>query len=433
MHPVDPDHRQPAIVLVSRAGPRGPRVRLLMAAVLMAFCATVALPQGVDHSIAQRRVDYPERKTLRPVSYDLALPRPRLPALPPGPGPRPLLPATAGSASTSSGNRALNVRPPTAADDAMIPGTALAAYQRGAAERAVLSPQCHLSWALLAAIGKIASDHANEGRLASDGTALAPVVGQQGTGTSDTARPDPDASAPDDTVLDAVGPMQLAPSAWRQWAVASRPGTAPDPNNIFDAAASVGALLCAGNRDLADPEQLSTAVLSYNSSRVYLMAVLSWTVRYAQTDSRIGLNHQLALPDTGLTPVGRDVDAPGTTPGVGGNPSVAAAPATTPQATAAPQHQEAGTPAPVAPSPQPSAPPTPLPATAPSPPMAATSSPSSPNAGTTTAPAPQAPATGSSSPTSAPTELPSPAPLPNPPGHRPTSATDRHRTLQGAW
>jgi hypothetical protein len=172
---------------------------------------------------------------------------------------------------------------PLTTNNSGIPAQVLDAYRRAANEQAGRTPGCHLPWTVLAAIGSIESNHARGGLLTADGTTTSPILGPVLNGGQFAALSDTDAGVLDgDPVWDrAVGPMQFIPSTWSRWAISTRPMATPDPNNIFDATTTAAAYLCANNRDLADPNQLNQAILSYNRSEEYLRAVLAWNAKYA--------------------------------------------------------------------------------------------------------------------------------------------------------
>ncbi|MEA5365226.1 lytic transglycosylase domain-containing protein [Amycolatopsis sp., V23-08] len=164
-----------------------------------------------------------------------------------------------------------------------IPGLVLAAYQRAAARLAADTPACGLPVALLAAIGKVESGHARDGRVDAAGTALSPILGPVLDGRAGTAA----IADTDGGVLDgnaawdrAVGPMQFIPSTWRRWAADGNGDGRADPENVADAAEASGRYLCAGGRDLRSAAGLDSAVLSYNHSAAYLSQVRSWMLVY---------------------------------------------------------------------------------------------------------------------------------------------------------
>jgi membrane-bound lytic murein transglycosylase B len=79
-----------------------------------------------------------------------------------------------------------------------------------------------------------------------------------------------------DTVYDrAIGPMQFIPSTWVRYQVdADQDGTA-DPNDINDAAMAAANYLCAGGRDLSQPNDWWAAILSYNAIQSYARSVFT--------------------------------------------------------------------------------------------------------------------------------------------------------------
>lgn len=95
-----------------------------------------------------------------------------------------------------------------------IPAAALSAYQRAAQIINAADPTCNAPWELLAAIGRVESNHGQYGgnTLGSDGVSLPGIYGPQLNGTNGTqAITDTDGGQLDkDTVYDrAVGPMQF--------------------------------------------------------------------------------------------------------------------------------------------------------------------------------------------------------------------------------
>lgn len=180
--------------------------------------------------------------------------------------------ATAGSAAPATGT------PLT------IPGVVLAAYETGAQLTDARYPSCHLSWTLLASIGRIESDHASGGRVDVHGTTLGSILGPRLDGSPGFAAiRDTDGGVLDgDTVWDrAVGPMQFLPSTWRTYAVDANGDGVASPHNVTDAATAAGFYLCAGGADLTDPTQLSAAVFRYNHSAAYVTTVVAWARAYA--------------------------------------------------------------------------------------------------------------------------------------------------------
>jgi membrane-bound lytic murein transglycosylase B len=169
-----------------------------------------------------------------------------------------------------------------------IPLTALEAY-RGAEQRELTTlPGCHVPWQLLAAIGRVESNH---GRFAgavlySDGLSEPPVIGIALDGNGTALIHDTDHGALDgDTVYDrAVGPMQFIPSTWAGYGVDANGDGVADPFNIFDAAAAAGDYLCAAGGDLATAQGQQRAVNAYNHSAAYVALVLQTEAAYSDGD-----------------------------------------------------------------------------------------------------------------------------------------------------
>src|SRR3954471_8219558 len=144
-----------------------------------------------------------------------------------GPPTMPTLPSVpveyAAPATQTHGDRSTGSATPGGlaplANDEMVPARALEAYQRAATVIGRADPSCHLAWPLLAAIGRVESDHGRSGgsELALDGTARPPILGPPLDGRQGTARViDTDHGTMDgDAGVDrAVGPMQFIPSTW---------------------------------------------------------------------------------------------------------------------------------------------------------------------------------------------------------------------------
>jgi len=103
-----------------------------------------------------------------------------------------------------------------------------------------------LPWTVLAAIGKVETDH---GR--------GPEVSPAG----------------------AEGPMQFMPATWARYGV---DGDGDGVASVWDAADAVPAaadLLCANGG--GDPAQLQSAIFQYNHDDAYVALVLAWAQRYA--------------------------------------------------------------------------------------------------------------------------------------------------------
>lgn len=166
-----------------------------------------------------------------------------------------------------------------------------------------------LSWAVLAAIGKVETNHARHGgaHVQPDGQVEPWIIGIALDGSPGIAAiPDTDNGRWDrDTTWDrAVGPMQFIPATWRAYGIdATGEGTA-DPHNIIDAAHTAAAYLCANGG--GHPDTLRQAILAYNRAGWYADQVLAIAQRYAQpmTPASSPLVGDYALPvDRGLLTV----------------------------------------------------------------------------------------------------------------------------------
>jgi membrane-bound lytic murein transglycosylase B len=180
---------------------------------------------------------------------------------------------------------ALPHRVVTGASVADIPAVALAAYQRAAVVIDQADPGCHLDWELLAAIGRVESDHgtAHGSRLGSDGVARPGILGVPLDGRHGTARVrDTDGGFLDgDRLLDhAVGPMQILPSTWVATGVDGDADGQRDPQDVDDASLAAAVQLCFGDDDLATPAGRRAAVHGYNHSDSYVALVLAIRQRY---------------------------------------------------------------------------------------------------------------------------------------------------------
>ncbi|GAA3047291.1 lytic murein transglycosylase [Actinokineospora globicatena] len=168
-----------------------------------------------------------------------------------------------------------------------IPPRALVAY--GNAELAVrtATPRCGLSWATLAAIGRVESNHGQYGGavLGADGRPSTPIIGVPLDGTPGVrAIADTDGGRYDgDAAVDrAVGPMQFIPSTWRKWSSDGDGDGVGDPQQIDDAALAAARYLCADGRDMTSAKGWWQGVFSYNNSVPYGQRVFGLADHYAR-------------------------------------------------------------------------------------------------------------------------------------------------------
>ncbi|WP_157368339.1 lytic transglycosylase domain-containing protein [Alloactinosynnema sp. L-07] len=186
------------------------------------------------------------------------------------------------------------------AGGAGIPEMVLRAYIRAETLLAGTQPDCHVTWSLLAGIGRIESGHARDGALREDGTTVSRIIGPALNGDGFASIKDTDNGRYDgDTTWDrAVGPMQFIPATWTRYgADATDDGTA-DPHNIYDATASAARYLCAGGGDLRNPQDAASAVFRYNHSQKYVSDVLTWAATYATGVTAIPVDPAKVVPDS---------------------------------------------------------------------------------------------------------------------------------------
>jgi len=176
-----------------------------------------------------------------------------------------------GSASSTTGSL------PSAEALADIPGPLLIAYQSAA------STCPGLAWPVLAAIGKVETDHGRHGgaQLGPNGDVVPRIVGIALTGAGGSARVvDTDGGRLDgDPIFDhAVGPMQFLPGTWARWGRDGNGDGLLDPHNVYDAIAGAAAYLCGDKGRVTD---VAAAVATYNRSAAYGAEVLAVAARYA--------------------------------------------------------------------------------------------------------------------------------------------------------
>lgn len=166
-----------------------------------------------------------------------------------------------------------------------IPNVALNAYRVAAARMGASDPGCGIDWSLLAAIGRVESNH---GRFAgavlnSDGTSSPEIRGPALNGVKFAFIADSDDGVFDhDSQYDrAVGPMQFIPTTWRSYAVDGDGNGTTDPFDIDDAALGSANYLCTAGGDLRTEAGQRRAVFAYNHSDEYVAQVLALARSYA--------------------------------------------------------------------------------------------------------------------------------------------------------
>jgi len=170
-----------------------------------------------------------------------------------------------------------------------IPTAALSAYQRADTVMNAADRACNVPWQLVAAIGRVESDHGRYGgnTLGVDGISRPGIYGIALNGKNRTqAISDTDAGQYDkDEVWDrAVGPMQFIPSTWSVVGVDADGDAKRNPQDIDDAALATAVYLCSGEGDLATGAGQRKAVYRYNHSEEYVDLVLSIMEAYSAGD-----------------------------------------------------------------------------------------------------------------------------------------------------
>jgi membrane-bound lytic murein transglycosylase B len=170
-----------------------------------------------------------------------------------------------------------------------IPAVALTAYQRAATVIDAADRTCHLPWQLVAAIGRVESDHgrADGNTLSSRGIARPGIYGPALDGKHGTTQiRDTDAGQYDqDAAFDrAVGPMQFIPSTWAIVGVDVDGDGQRDPQDIYDASLASAVYLCSGSDDLGTTAGQRSAVFRYNHSQQYVDLVLAIARAYLDGD-----------------------------------------------------------------------------------------------------------------------------------------------------
>ena len=170
-----------------------------------------------------------------------------------------------------------------------IPSAALAAYQRAETVINSADKDCHMSWQLIAAIGRVESNHgrANGNTLDDNGLATPGIFGVALNGSNRTTEiVDTDAGQFDnDAAYDhAVGPMQFIPSTWSVVGVDADGDGLRNPQDIDDAALGTAVYLCSGSDDLGTDAGRRGAVFRYNHSQSYVDLVLEIMDAYLAGD-----------------------------------------------------------------------------------------------------------------------------------------------------
>ncbi len=168
-----------------------------------------------------------------------------------------------------------------------VPSRALHAYGKAEIAMKQTNPACRLSWATLAGIGRVESDHGRYGGavLQPNGVPSTPIIGVplDGSGGFKSISDTDGGELDGDTKVDrAVGPMQFIPSTWASYAADGNGDGVADPQQIDDAALAAAHYLCAGGRDMSSAEGWWAGLWSYNQSVEYGQKVFGLADHYAR-------------------------------------------------------------------------------------------------------------------------------------------------------
>lgn len=173
-----------------------------------------------------------------------------------------------------------------------IPSRALLAYGRAEVATRNSHPGCKLSWATLAGVGRVESNHGQYGGavLQENGWPSKPIIGVPLDGSGGfRSISDTDGGRLDgDTKVDrAVGPMQFIPSTWALYASDGSGDGKANPQQLDDAALAAARYLCAGGRSMATANGWWAGLWSYNRSVEYGQKVFGLADQYAKAMNRL--------------------------------------------------------------------------------------------------------------------------------------------------
>ncbi|TYL55936.1 hypothetical protein FXB39_01695 [Nocardioides sp. BGMRC 2183] len=186
---------------------------------------------------------------------------------------------------------ALQPQPATgAARIADIPSPALIAYQRADSVINTADPGCHLQWTLLAALGRVLTDHGVGGsgvggrahRVDRHGQVTPGLVGEvQRTGDGRRVS-DTDAGRLDDDRRHdrTVGPMLIDPTTWAVIGVDGDGDGRRNPQDLDDAALATAVRLCVGRFDLRREDDRAATVRRISAAPRFVQAVLRAEASY---------------------------------------------------------------------------------------------------------------------------------------------------------
>jgi hypothetical protein len=356
--------------------------------------------------------------------------------------PKGIVAAVGGVAVVQAKAAPYGINSPSALTGTGIPLRAYQAYVHAAAMINRTKPTCHMQWSLLAAIGRVESDHGLYGGsgIAPDGRVVPPILGARldGSLASSSVIHDSDNGRYDgDRLFDrAVGPMQFLPGTWAVFGLDADGDGRRDPQDIDDATYAAAAYLCANGTNVATKNGRWSAVYRYNHSDSYVQLVLGLADSYASGHAatfptpppgnvrRLVGNPAVDSPATpsGAPPGVHEPPKPKPTPPPSPTPAPSPSPTPTPPPTGTPTPPPTDTPSPPptdTPSPPPTDTPSPPPTDTPSPPPTDTPSPPP-----TDTPSPPPTDTPSPPPSDTPTDTPAPPPSDTPTDVPPASVPE---------
>jgi hypothetical protein len=311
-----------------------------------------------------------------------------------------------------------------------VPAVTLRAYRAAAEVLRRESPGCGVDWALLAAIGRVESNHGRFGgaTVTTEGVSVPRILGPRldGSLAGTMVIRDSDGGQLDgDTAYDrAVGPMQFLPGTWQRWGSdGDRDGTR-NPQDADDAALASARYLCSGVGGLdTDPTAAAAAVRRYNNSTDYVNLVLATAQNYRDggpgllADGPTGPVSPVYPTGPGWTPA--PITPSGPTPGPSSSPTPTATPSGTTTPSVSPTTSPTASPT-TSPTSSPTATPTASPTGTTSPSPTGTTSPSPTGTATAT---PEPSGTSTAEPTSSPTPTGTTTTEPTPTEPTPTEPT----------
>lgn len=159
-----------------------------------------------------------------------------------------------------------------------IPNAAVVAYQRAAAVMAEASPGTRLHWTLLAAVGRILTDHGQRGshRVDDRGHVRPGIIGKPVRARGGQRIGDTEAGLLDgDRRFDRpVGPMLLTPADWTVAGVDGDTDGRRNPQDLDDASLALAVLLCHSGEDLRTTKGKRAALRRLNTDPDFVRAVL---------------------------------------------------------------------------------------------------------------------------------------------------------------